>query len=69
MTPGAGGAHHSKVVLRAQDPPVFAATGPKTKSSQDVLFAHSGKLEIDRGPVLQHGVAAESRELRDAHAA
>lgn len=52
-------AHHSKVVLRGHDPPIFAA-GSKTKSSYDVLLAHSGKLEIDRGSVLQHRVAAES---------
>jgi len=59
------GAHHAKVVLRGHDPPVFAA-GPKTKSSYHVLLAHSGELEIDCGPVLQHSVALESSALKDA---
>lgn len=52
------GAHHSEVVLRAHERPVFT-TSPKPESSEDVVFAHSRKLKIDRRPVLEHGVAVE----------
>lgn len=60
-------AHHSAVVLRAHDPPVFT-TSPKPERSEDVLFAHGRKLKIDRCPILEHGVAAEKFGIK-GHAA
>ena len=50
------GAHQSEVVLRAHYSPVFSA-GAETESSENIILAHGGELDVHRRSILQDGVA------------